>query len=76
MNTLYNEVPSKPVGLVAATVATVDASLAWAADQFFVWRQRTIDRQALQKLDEHMLHDIGLSRGDVELEASKPFWRS
>jgi uncharacterized protein YjiS (DUF1127 family) len=76
MNTLCNEVPSKQVGVVAAAVATVDAGLAWAADQFFVWRQRTIDRQALQKLDEHMLHDIGLSRVDVEHEAGKPFWRA
>jgi uncharacterized protein YjiS (DUF1127 family) len=75
MNTVCNEVPGKQAGFVSAAVATVDASLAWAADQFFVWRQRAIDRQALQKLDEHMLHDIGLSRGEVELEASKPFWR-
>jgi uncharacterized protein YjiS (DUF1127 family) len=75
MNTLCNEVPSKQVGLVAATVASVDASLAWAADQFFTWRRRAIDRQALQKLDEHMLHDIGLSRSQVEAEVSKPFWR-
>jgi uncharacterized protein YjiS (DUF1127 family) len=76
MNTLYNEASSKQVGLVAAAVSSVDASLAWAADQFFTWRQRAVDRQALQKLDEHMLHDIGLSRSQVELEVSKPFWRS
>jgi uncharacterized protein YjiS (DUF1127 family) len=27
------------------------------------------------RLDDHLLHDIGLSRSDVEREASKPFWR-
>jgi len=36
------------------------------------WRQR----QALMRLDEHLLKDIGLSRADVEAEASKPFWKA
>ena len=35
------------------------------------WRQR----QALMRLDEHLLKDIGLSRADVENEVRKPFWR-
>jgi len=39
------------------------------------WRDRSRQRRILLRLDEHMLHDIGLSRSDVEREASKPFWR-
>jgi uncharacterized protein YjiS (DUF1127 family) len=39
------------------------------------WRQRAADRRQLRGLDEHMLHDIGLSHGDVEFEINKPFWR-
>ena len=35
------------------------------------WQQR----QALMRLDEHLLKDIGLSRADVENEVRKPFWR-
>ena len=31
-------------------------------------------RRALQTLDDNMLRDIGLSRADVEREATKPFW--
>jgi uncharacterized protein YjiS (DUF1127 family) len=29
----------------------------------------------LQELDDQLLRDIGLSRGDVEIEIIKPFWR-
>jgi uncharacterized protein YjiS (DUF1127 family) len=40
------------------------------------WRQRAADRRQLRVLDEHMLHDIGLFRGDIEFEINKPFWRA
>ena len=39
------------------------------------WRERRQQRQALLRLDDRMLRDIGLSRADVEGEVSKPFWR-
>jgi uncharacterized protein YjiS (DUF1127 family) len=42
----------------------------------FVWHERTQQRRALQRFDDRMLRDIGLSRSDVEYEVSKPFWRS
>ena len=35
------------------------------------WRQR----QALMRLDDHLLKDIGVSRADVDTEVRKPFWR-
>lgn len=30
------------------------------------WRRRQVARQELQGLDDHMLNDIGLNRGDIE----------
>jgi uncharacterized protein YjiS (DUF1127 family) len=27
-------------------------------------------------MDDHLLHDIGLSRADLEYEVAKPFWRA
>jgi uncharacterized protein YjiS (DUF1127 family) len=39
------------------------------------WRGRSRQRRTLMWLDDHLLHDIGLSRSDVERDASKPFWR-
>jgi len=62
--------------LGATAVAAVDSATAPVVTQLFTWLRRARDRQALLRLDEHMLHDIGLSRADVDHEASKPFWRS
>jgi uncharacterized protein YjiS (DUF1127 family) len=40
------------------------------------WRQRNRERRELALLDERSLHDLGLNSGNVQFEASKPFWRS
>jgi uncharacterized protein YjiS (DUF1127 family) len=40
-----------------------------------VWRDRRRQRFILSRLDDRMLHDIGLTYADVEGEISKPFWR-
>ena len=39
------------------------------------WRQRSYERAELAKLDDRMLRDIGVTRGDVWREINKPFWR-
>jgi len=39
------------------------------------WLDRHRQRQELRELDDHMLHDIGLTRAAAEHESSKPFWR-
>jgi uncharacterized protein YjiS (DUF1127 family) len=38
------------------------------------WRALACQRQALARLDERMLKDIGLSRSDALQEISRPFW--
>jgi uncharacterized protein YjiS (DUF1127 family) len=40
------------------------------------WSERAAQRRRLRQLDDHLLHDMGLSRADVEQEVSKPFWRT
>jgi uncharacterized protein YjiS (DUF1127 family) len=61
--------PSTPFqsAIVAAVTPVVDL--------LATWRQRAVDRGQLQELDDQLLRDIGLSRGDVEIEIIKPFWR-
>jgi uncharacterized protein YjiS (DUF1127 family) len=41
-----------------------------------VWWQRHQAREQLMALDERMLRDIGLTRGDVMLEWQKAFWEA
>ncbi|NJO36479.1 MAG: DUF1127 domain-containing protein [Rhizobiales bacterium] len=40
-----------------------------------VWRSRARDRDALSRLNDHCLRDIGLTQHDVMIECEKPFWR-
>lgn len=71
--------PSLPAGFFRtfeAAVAPLDSAIGGVVDQLLTWHQRARDRHALSQLDEHMLHDIGLSNADVDREVSKPFWQS
>ena len=37
--------------------------------------ERHRQRHTLAALDDHLLRDIGLTRGAIRTEVSKPFWR-
>jgi uncharacterized protein YjiS (DUF1127 family) len=74
---------SETIGTSHATLAGLTArSRPWlagrigrAVDLVLSWHERARQRRQLRSLDDYMLHDIGLSRADVEGEACKPFWR-
>jgi uncharacterized protein YjiS (DUF1127 family) len=38
------------------------------------WRNRSVMRQHLLNMNDHMLQDIGLTRSDAMREATKPAW--
>ncbi len=40
-----------------------------------VWQDRATQRQHLASLSDRRLQDMGLKRGDIGVEVSKPFWR-
>ena len=42
---------------------------------FGTWRRRARERRELANLDARTLRDLGMSRGDIQFEAAKPFWR-
>lgn len=41
-----------------------------------LWRRRHQWRCDLTRFSDHMLTDIGLTRGEAEAEMAKPFWRA
>lgn len=41
-----------------------------------LWHKRIEERRQLLELSDRILRDIGVSRGDIVREASKPFWRA
>ena len=50
-----------------------------ATDRVFAtvreWRRRSRERAELVALDDRMLRDIGLTQGEAEFLANKPFWK-
>lgn len=50
-------------------------ALGAAVDQLYLWQERAAQRAHLVALDDHLLKDLGLSRGEAVREAAKPFWR-
>jgi uncharacterized protein YjiS (DUF1127 family) len=44
-------------------------------DRIAEWRQRARSRSELMTLGEHDLLDIGMTRSDARMLASKTFWR-
>lgn len=40
-----------------------------------IWHERGCHRRDLLMIEERLLRDVGLTRQDIELEASKPFWQ-
>jgi len=61
---------------VQGLLKAIDSGLMTALDVSLAWHQRIADRHSLRAMDERLLKDIGLSRADVEGEATKPFWRA
>lgn len=47
-----------------------------AAKTLGEWNERSRQRRHLLELSDHLLRDIGVTRAEVEAEASKPFWRT
>lgn len=44
--------------------------------EFNQWNTRYQQREQLLEMNDHLLHDLGISRGDAQVEASKPFWKA
>jgi uncharacterized protein YjiS (DUF1127 family) len=42
---------------------------------FATWIERTRQRDALARLNDHQLRDLGITRVEAARECEKPFWR-
>jgi uncharacterized protein YjiS (DUF1127 family) len=67
---LINSHSSQPTLATRATAA-IEA----LGRTLHLWRARARERDALTLIDERDLHDLSLSRYDVQRELAKPFWR-
>jgi uncharacterized protein YjiS (DUF1127 family) len=62
--------PQQPLG------ERIGAAAVFVLDQVREWRDRARSRQALLKLDDHMLRDLGIDRATAQYMGNLPFWQA
>ena len=65
-------VPATMYGAFSALAASVGHLGTTAIN----WSHRYQQRTRLAHMSDHLLADMGISRADADLEASKPFWQA
>ncbi|MCC6467272.1 MAG: DUF1127 domain-containing protein [Alphaproteobacteria bacterium] len=68
-------IPAAGRQALAATGGAFGRAVRRVVAVVLAWQQRARERRALAMMDEHTLHDLGLSRVDIMIELDKPFWR-
>ncbi len=58
-----------------AGVEALGDAARWVLATLRAWRRRIRQRAEIARLNDRMLADIGLTRGEAEFLANKPFWR-
>ena len=64
-----------PTAATGVALPSLGQGLRAAATLVATWAERRRQRRTLLGLGDAMLKDVGLSRADVTLEGSKPFWQ-
>ncbi len=65
-----------PRGVAPFTGSATSGLFARIFDRLLLWQERASQRQALASLDDRLLKDLGITRGEAAQEARKPFWRA
>ncbi len=60
---------------MSRAVSRAMANIGHVAATLSLWRSRRRERQALRKLEDHQLSDIGITKAEALEEANKPFWQ-
>jgi uncharacterized protein YjiS (DUF1127 family) len=68
--------PSTPIRRASPWATAIAAAILRVADGLAFYRQHLRERRALDRMDDHMLRDIGIRRADIGREANSPFWRA
>ncbi len=68
--------PRSPLASRIGFAARRSGLIAAIVDRVIDWQERSRSRVLLGRLDDRMLRDMGISRADVDLEVTKPFWRA
>jgi uncharacterized protein YjiS (DUF1127 family) len=56
--------------------STIGEGLVGLFNRISEWSERRRARTHLYQMPDYILHDIGVSRAEVDAEYDKPFWRA
>ena len=62
--------------LAYALIERVETAVTPIGNMIRTWARRSNDRRILAQMNDHLLDDIGLSRGEVARESAKYFWQN
>jgi uncharacterized protein YjiS (DUF1127 family) len=71
---MQSTIGGPPASLTLRLAAGVLTLLFLLFELLAEWQERARQRRHLQAFDDRLLHDVGFSRADVELESRKRFW--
>ena len=74
--TLIREPAMSLISLPSTAHPSLGRPFAAFGELLGTWRQRARLRRELATLDFRTLRDIGVSAGEIQFEANKPFWRA
>ena len=72
----YNTSDKSGSNFIAPSRGQANGFVTRLSDVLISWLDRSRQRRHLAELDDRMLRDIGLSRGEVETEVSRRFWQA
>jgi uncharacterized protein YjiS (DUF1127 family) len=75
MTELPTTLPRRCTTIVTQRNRVLQRATLRALELFDTWSARRYQRRALLELDERLLRDIGVTRGEAYEEGMKPFWR-
>lgn len=67
--------PASSTVSLSGAFNSLSQSLTVFGTVLMTWNRRHDQRARLAKMPDHLLSDMGISRADADLEASKPFWQ-
>ncbi len=76
VNNLSHRASVRPQGAHGHSGSYLQEGLIHLFDLMQNWTDRHRTRGHLYQMPDYMLRDIGVSRSDVEVEYTKPFWRA
>ena len=76
INNLSSRSGIRPKGLNGTGTSYIGEAVVALFNRIQDWSERRRSRNRLYRMPDYMLHDIGVTRADVETEWRKPFWRA